>query len=545
MSGELWRPLELAVTRLVSHAGWRSVQDIGQSGDRGADILAVKPNVAGDQTFLFQVKAVSGPSYVGVSAIDQAVRGQAHYGAKVVIVATNGEFTKSAYKRKDQLCAQGFDVRLWNGTVLETLANRMSVRSAAYREPRDYQGRIVDRIINNVDAQVRRSLFVVATGLGKTVIAATAADRLFARSFSRILVLCHAVDLAQQLQREFWPQLAKNIPTRLFMDGQPPVPINGINFGLYQSLFNQLGGVSPDAFDLIIVDEAHHALANAFGSTLEHLRPKHLIAMTATPWRGDGRTVESYFGDPIERLSLVDGMKSGYLAKVDYRLMTDNIDWDEVPRLARKSVSIRDLNRRLFVPQRDEAVVAEIRKVASQIANPRIVVFSPSKAHAASFADMLSAAGIAAANMSVEDKFERRKLLVEFSAGRIRALTAVDVLNEGIDVPDVNLLVFLRATHSRRIFVQQLGRGLRLALGKDKVIVLDFVTDIRRIAAVLEMDNEAKEEPKAGEIERVYLRDGIVQFSNPSSKAFIDQWLEDVASLNDADDAQRLTFPDC
>lgn len=124
------------------------------------------------------------------------------------------------------------------------------------------------------------------------------------------------------------------------------------------------------------------------------------------------------------------------------------------------------------------------------------------------------------------------------------AVTSVDVLNEGIDVPRVNVLVFLRATHSRRIFVQQLGRGLRLSPGKNKVIVLDFVTDIRRLAAVKELDKEAKEDAKPGDVETVYLRDGLVKFNDEKSQAFVEAWLEDVAGLEESDEAEKLTFPE-
>ena len=110
--------------------------------------------------------------------------------------------------------------------------------------------------------------------------------------------------------------------------------------------------------------------------------------------------------------------------------------------------------------------------------------------------------------------------------------------------PDLNILVFLRATHSRRIFIQQLGRGLRLAPGKEKVVVLDFVTDIRRLAAVSALGREAKKSSAPDGIERVWLKGDIVSFSNTKAQAFVDAWLEDVASLEEADDAEKLSFPE-
>lgn len=546
MTGEDWRALELAVARLMLHCGWTGVQDVARSGDKGADILAVRPSNddAPGETYLVQVKAVSSGTYVGRAAIQQAVDAQGHYGSRIIVVATNGDFHGSACTRAKELKRHGFDVRLWNGTFLQRLLENWPAYPPRRRELRPYQARIVNRILSNYRDGGAKSLFVLATGLGKTVIASTVADRFIQQDLKRILVVCHATDLAQQLQREFWGQLSKDVPTRVFMDGAPPVPIDGVNFGLYQTFYNYLGGIEPDAFDLVIVDEAHHALANAFTLCINHLKPKHLVGMTATPWRGDGGEIESVFGEPLERISLVDGMKMGYLSRVDYRLMCDNINWEELPKLAKKLVSVKDLNKRLFLPQRDDAVVDQLFVLSKEIKQPRIAIFSPSIAHAEEFAKKLTARGMLTANASVNDRVKRRSILMDFSAGRIAAITAVDVLNEGIDVPDLNILVFLRATHSRRIFIQQLGRGLRLAPGKEKVVVLDFVTDIRRLAAVSALRREAKAPTVPGEIERVWLQGDIVSFSNPKAQAFVDTWLEDVASLEDADDAEKLSFPE-
>ncbi len=115
-------------------------------------------------------------------------------------------------------------------------------------------------------------------------------------------------------------------------------------------------------------------------------------------------------------------------------------------------------------------------------------------------------------------------------------------MNEGIDIPDVNILIFLRATHSRRIFVQQLGRGLRLSENKEKVIVLDFVSDIRRMAEMIEMNNEGK--VKGAEHEVVYLQKGFVSFSDARVESFVNMWLEDVADLSGSDDEVKLKFPE-
>ena len=540
--GYNWKGLERALARLMGHLGWKDTNVIGGAGDMGGDILGTRIDEAGAKSWVVQSKAVSGDRYIGPQAIKEAIDALTFYQANVAAVATNGEFTKTARQRQAQLESNGYTIKLWNGAFLQALIEGMPNDSAAYRQLRTYQQNIVDKVLRAFDAGEKRSFYIVATGLGKTVIAATIARNLWERGCRRILVLCHATDLAIQLEQGFWSQITKEVPTSVFFDGLPPRNTEGICFGLYQSLYGYLPGIDPEQFDVVIVDEAHHALANGFRTCLEHLKPRFLIGMTATPWRGDGQSLSAIFGNPIEKVSLVDGMAIGYLSKVDYRILCDNVDWNNMQSMSRKNFSIRDLNKRLFLPQRDEAVIAEIQKVVRTMNQPRIAIFSPSIEHSNRFANMLSAAGIPCAALSQVDKAERRRRLLAFSTGAYQAVCAVDVMNEGIDIPDVNLLVFLRATHSRRIFVQQLGRGLRLSEGKDKVIVLDFVSDIRRMADMIEMNREGK--IKGTENEVLYLQEGFVSFSDAKVEKFVKVWLEDVADLGDSDDETRLTFPE-
>lgn len=540
--GYNWKGLERALARLMGHLGWKDTNVIGGAGDMGGDILGTRIDEAGAKSWVIQSKAVSGDRYIGPQAIKEAIDALTFYQANVAAVATNGEFTKTARQRQAQLESNGYTIKLWNGAFLQALIEGMPNDSAAYRQLRTYQQNIVDKVLRAFDAGEKRSFYIVATGLGKTVIAATIARNLWERGCRRILVLCHATDLAIQLEQGFWSQITKEVPTSVFFDGLPPRNTEGICFGLYQSLYGYLPGIDPEQFDVVIVDEAHHALANGFRTCLEHLKPRFLIGMTATPWRGDGQSLSAIFGNPIEKVSLVDGMAMGYLSKVDYRILCDNVDWNNMQSMSRKNFSIRDLNKRLFLPQRDEAVIAEIQKVVRTMNQPRIAIFSPSIEHSNRFANMLSAAGIPCAALSQVDKAERRRRLLAFSTGAYQAVCAVDVMNEGIDIPDVNLLVFLRATHSRRIFVQQLGRGLRLSEGKDKVIVLDFVSDIRRMADMIEMNREGK--IKGTENEVLYLQEGFVSFSDAKVEKFVKVWLEDVADLGDSDDETRLTFPE-
>ena len=540
--GNNWKGLVRAVARMMSHIGWKDAAVIDGSGDMGADILATRTDGEKINSWVVQSKAVSGDRYIGPNAMNEAVFALSFYGADIAAVATNGEFTQTAKARQKQLEANGYTLKLWNGAFINDLIDKMPADSVARRELRPYQDNIVKKVLETFDEGGKKAFYIVATGLGKTVIAATIARRLWERGCRRILVLCHQTDLAQQLEQGFWPQLTKEIPTSVFFDGIPPRDTEGISFGLYQSLYGYLPGIEEGRFDVVIVDEAHHAMAYGFRACLDHLKPRFLIGMTATPWRGDGQNLNAVFGEPLAKVSLVDGMAMGYLSKVDYRIFCDNVNWDEMQNISKKKLSIRDLNKRLFLPQRDEAVIAEIQKVVKTVPNPKIAIFSPSIEHSNRFAAMLSAAGIPTAALSISDKAERRKRLLGFSAGNYSAVTAVDVMNEGIDIPDVNILVFLRATHSRRIFVQQLGRGLRLSEGKEKVIVLDFVSDIRRMAEMVEMNNEGK--TKGREEEVLFLEQGFVTFSDAKVEQFVNVWIEDVADLSGSDDEVKLTFPE-
>ena len=541
-NGYNWKGLERAIARMMGHLGWKDITVIGGAGDRGGDVLATRAE--GDQirAWVVQSKAVSGDRYIGPQAISEAINALSFYETNIAAVATNGEFTRTAVQRQQQLASTGYTLKLWNGTFLKGLIDQMPDDHAAFRKLRPYQDDIVGKVISSYDAGQKRAFYIVATGLGKTVIAATIARHLWERGCRRILVLCHATDLALQLEQGFWPQITKGVPTSVFFDGLPPRNTEGISFGLYQSLYGYLPGIEPDQFDVVIVDEAHHALAHGFRTCLEHLQPKFLVGMTATPWRGDGQSLTTIFGEPVAKVSLVDGMAMGYLSKVDYRILCDNVDWDNMQSMSEQNLSIRDLNKRLFLPQRDEAVISKLKDAMREVDNPRIAIFSPSIEHSNRFADMLSAAGVPCAALSKVDKAERRRRLLAFAAGTYQAVCAVDVMNEGIDIPDVNILVFLRATHSRRIFVQQLGRGLRLSEGKEKVIVLDFVSDIRRMAEMIEMNNEGKVKGAAQEV--VYLRDGFVSFSNARVESFVNMWLEDVADLSGSDDEVKLKFPE-
>ena len=286
--------------------------------------------------------------------------------------------------------------------------------------------------------------------------------------------------------------------------------------------------------------------ADGYRQLLSELAPRFVLGMTATPWRGDERRLEDIFGDSTYTVSIVEGMQLGYLAAVDYRMMVDTIDWDWVRNKLHSSMSIKELNRRLFIPERDEALVSKIRQHLDRMNDPRAVVFCRSIDHADSIARRLQAEGFAVhAIHSRLDRFDTTKVLRDFRAGDVPIIVTVDMLNEGIDIPDVNLIAFLRVTHSRRIFVQQLGRGLRLSPEKSEVRVLDFVSDVRRIAAARGLNREGESVAASlpeGQILR-YPDGRIVKFERDEALNFFDEYLGDIAELEEGSDEAQLKFP--
>ena len=207
--GYNWKGLERALARLMGHLGWKDTNVIGGAGDMGGDILGTRIDEAGAKSWVVQSKAVSGDRYIGPQAIKEAIDALTFYQANVAAVATNGEFTKTARQRQAQLESNGYTIKLWNGAFLQALIEGMPNDSAAYRQLRTYQQNIVDKVLRAFDAGEKRSFYIVATGLGKTVIAATIARNLWERGCRRILVLCHATDLAIQLEQGFGHRLLR------------------------------------------------------------------------------------------------------------------------------------------------------------------------------------------------------------------------------------------------------------------------------------------------------------------------------------------------
>jgi superfamily II DNA or RNA helicase len=538
----------------LRHEGFGSVRVLGQSGDEGADILAHR----NARRWLVQVKFRQS-GRIGIEVVDETVQASQIYRSNIPVVATNQYFSEECIRHQSRLMAAGTPLQLWDRQVLKKRWDKLSEWPANMPKTRDYQEGAVAAIVETFRQRDRHAaLVVMATGLGKTFVAAEAIRRIRA-SVSRplrVLVMAHTNELVYQLERAFWPLIDKFADTTVWNGYEVPNHTANFAFACVDSVAAAVRstGEFPEEYDLVVIDECHHAGSPEYAAVI---RPTgcgtpdgpFLIGMTATPWRPDGTSLEGIFGEPNAVIDIVEGLKRGWLSNVDYRMHVDNINWQELHEI--HDLTPRGLNRVLFIQEWDDGVVRKLQEVWHEVSSPRALVFCGTIDHAITMRDRVNALGFGRAEAIYSGTLgaprishaQRARILADFYDGIVQILCAVDILNEGIDLPDVNIVVFQRVTHSRRIFVQQLGRGLRVSEGKDKVIVLDFVSDIRRFAAGIDLKNRLENPPHYVSLGN-QVRFMSVSGEDRKTESFLREWLEDVAAVEAAgEDENVLKFP--
>ncbi|MGH3826869.1 MAG: DEAD/DEAH box helicase family protein [Pseudonocardiaceae bacterium] len=524
------------VERLLGQLGFTDIANIDGSGDQGGDILAR----LNGQDWVFQCKW-RGKGPLPRAGVDEVNGAADFYRTSRAAVVTNVKPGPDAIRRARQLARIGRSIDFWTGGDLQELYGAADSRRAVCL--RDYQTQAAARLLADLDAR-GRGLLILATGLGKTVIGGEVIAHYLAEHPSLdVLVVAHTKELVNQLERALWRHLPKSVKTQLLTGDEKPRDLRGITCATVASALNAaLNGYRPG---LVMVDETHHVGEDGLYDRLLHeLSAARQFGVTATPWRGDQYDIEHHFGPASFKLGIEEGMRRGYLARVDYRLFVDNVDWDVVKDASKRSYSLKELNSKLFLPQRDEAVRDELTAAWAETRDPRAIVFCQTVEHAERMAELLRQSpewhGTYAVHAGLT-KRERQLRLLEFRSGRVPILTAVDILSEGVDIPDCNLIAFARVTHSRRIFVQQLGRGLRLREGKERLIALDFVSDLRRVAALLNIRRTLE----ADEVEVLPdVPQPSITFSDLRVESLLEQWILDAADLETANDEARLQFLD-
>jgi len=345
--------------------------------------------------------------------------------------------------------------------------------------PEPFQERLLELITLSRQQGHHRNLLVAATGTGKTVMAALDyAGLREALSRARLLFVAHREEILLQSCATFRQALRDPSFGELWVGGSRPERFEHV-FASIQSL-NATGftHLDPAHFDVVIVDEFHHAAADSYRALLDHVRPVELLGLTATPERSDGLPILDWFGGRIAaELRLWDAIGQQRLVPFVYYGIHDSTDLREVPWRRGRGYDAQGLSNLLTANDIwARFVLQELEKRVDDLGRIRALGFCVSIDHARFMARVFREAGLAStAIWSDTAESERRAALSDLASRRVNVVFSVDLFNEGVDVPAVDTLLMLRPTDSPTLFLQQLGRGLRRSIGKSTCTVLDFV----------------------------------------------------------------------
>lgn len=376
--------------------------------------------------------------------------------------------------------------RLAAGLRAERAGERRAPELFFDLRPFPYQAAILDRL--SVERQAlgrRRSLVVAATGTGKTVVAALDYRRQLGPDGvrPRLLFVAHRKELLEQAMLTFRHALRDSNFGELLAEGRAPAR--------YDHLFATIQGLSagdvasrfpPEHWDMVVIDEFHHATAPSYDRLLSRIRPRLLLGLTATPERADGMDVLRWFeGHIAAELRLWEALEQRLLSPFEYHGIADTVDLRGVT-WSRGSYDTGELTN-LYTANdvRVRLVLQKIRDIVGRPERMRALGFCVSIEHAEFMARRFSEAGVPSLAVHGRSPDElRREAPDRLRRLEVNALFTVDLFNEGVDIPEVDTLLLLRPTESATVFLQQIGRGLRLWDGKDRAVILDFIGQARR-----------------------------------------------------------------
>lgn len=376
----------------------------------------------------------------------------------------------------DPVCCEKLKAELTRNKY-DGMGNR-KLQSVIY--PFAYQEEILERL--KAEREVHghyRNLVQAATGVGKTMIAAFDYKRFMKKNgHARLLFVAHRKEILEQSMQKFQEVLNDFNFGSLYVSGYKPHEIDHLFISIQS--FNSAKfteWTDRDYYDYIVVDEFHHAAAKSYQTLLEYYRPSVFLGLTATPERMDGKDILKYFNGRIaSRMLLGEAIDRGLLSPFQYFGITDNVDYRKV-KWSGGRYDAAELEK-IYTSdmKRCTMILKSINYYVSDINTVRGLGFCVSVAHAEYMADCFNRQGIPSAALSAgsTDDF-RHHVKNDLEQGKLKFIFVVDLYNEGVDIPSVNTILFLRPTESQTIFLQQLGRGLRRYPGKECLTVLDFI----------------------------------------------------------------------
>ncbi|MCL3996580.1 DUF3427 domain-containing protein [Streptomyces lavenduligriseus] len=348
--------------------------------------------------------------------------------------------------------------------------------------PYPHQRDMLERL--SIEREIRgrhRNLLVAATGTGKTVMAALDYRNLCRQSRDgrpTLLFVAHRKEILNQSLRTYREVLDDASFGELLYAGQDPQDWNHV-FASVQSLnIRRLEQLAPDHFDIIVIDEFHHATATTYRRVIDHFKPKELLGLTATPERMDGLNVQDEFFDGriAAEMRLWEALENDLLCPFHYFGIPDGTDLRNLGWQKGAYVD-QDLDN-LYTGNEARARIV-VKQITDKVSNPaamRALGFCVSKRHAHFMASFFTKAGFHAVALDSDSSADvRAQALRDLRDGKLQVIFSVDLFNEGLDIPDVDTLLLLRPTNSATVFLQQLGRGLRRTEAKPVLTVLDFI----------------------------------------------------------------------
>ena len=453
---------EIFVRDLFVASGWSDAEitKVGREfthGDGGVDIFAYK----GKRKFAIEVKQRNINATVDVKALNQLVTGARLANVTNKILVTNSYFTSEVKARALRL-----GVELVDRDELQNLWVKKHSEIGREIKPRKYQQDVINDALSQYEKGKSKLLIEMATGLGKTYTVAHLIKRLIQIDDRRpkVLFIAHQVEILLQSVTSFKNVLGiGDYSFSACFSGSEPEDTDFV-FASFDTLYGQIDSISKERFDFVIVDEAHHTPARTYAEVVTLFKPRLLVGLTATPYRADNKDVINFFGGAdghIGKFDLVWALKHGKLAFPKYMVLLDDLDQDKIDQLE-SGLSISDLDKSLFLHKKDQEVVRIIEKtvIEKEIDSVKGIIFCRSIRHMKHLLGFFELGTATLVHSKMLDQ-ERRENIRNFREGGFKFILVCDLFNECIDIPETNLLIFMRYTGSRTIWLQQLGRGLR------------------------------------------------------------------------------------
>jgi len=349
--------------------------------------------------------------------------------------------------------------------------------------PYPFQEEILDAIASDREVRGKSThLIVAATGTGKTMVAAFDYRRWSKERKPRLLFIAHREEILKQALGTFRSVLRDQNFGDLLTGNHDPTQRDHLFCTIQSYVSQKLGDLPADFYDYVIVDEFHHAAASSYQHLLSHVQPKVLLGLTATPERADGLDIMSYFGgQSTAEVRLPDAINRRLLVPFQYFGLTDCVDLSGA-RWQRGGYLVEDLEA-VYTGNtvRAQLVFDKVTDILVDPLEARGLGFCVSVAHADFMAEYFTRHGIPSISLTARSSPEERRSARRRLVSRtINFIFAVDLYNEGVDIPEIDTVLFLRPTESLTVYLQQLGRGLRIHEDKECLTVLDFIGEHRR-----------------------------------------------------------------